>query len=101
MLCVDALKTISCRPKFISLESTKTSWSDLLKEFNTLETLGYTKFKVVRQERPRGKRYSNMCRYFPYTKPSATTRGCRNPCVTYPASAMPWTLSWGGTTHMR
>ena len=51
MLCVDALKTISCRPKFISLESTKTSWSDLLKEFNTLETLGYTKFKVVRQGR--------------------------------------------------
>ena len=51
MLCVDALKRISCRPKFISLESTKTSWSDLLNEFDTLETLGYTKFKVVRQGR--------------------------------------------------
>jgi FkbM family methyltransferase len=51
MLCVDALERISCRPTFISLESTKTSWSDLLNEFDTLETLGYTKFKVVRQGR--------------------------------------------------
>jgi FkbM family methyltransferase len=51
MLCIDALKTSSCRPKFISLESTKTSWSDLLKEFDTFEALGYTKFKVVRQGR--------------------------------------------------
>ncbi len=51
MLCVDALNAVSCRPKFISLESTKTSWSDLRKEFKTFETLGYTKFKVVREGR--------------------------------------------------
>jgi FkbM family methyltransferase len=51
MLCVEALNTASCRPKFISLESTKTSWSDLLKEFKTFESLGYTKFKVVREGR--------------------------------------------------
>jgi FkbM family methyltransferase len=54
MLCVDAFETISCRPNFISLESTKTSWSALLKEFNTLGTLGYTKFKVIRQGRHKG-----------------------------------------------
>ncbi len=68
MLCVDALKTISCRPKFISFESTKTSWSDLLKEFNTLAALGYTKFKVVRQGRHKSGHFTARDgRKIPYT----------------------------------
>lgn len=53
MTCVNALEAMSSRPKYISLESTKTSWSDLLKEFDTFEALGYTKFKVVGQRRHR------------------------------------------------
>lgn len=49
MLCVTALRDISCRPKFISLESSKTSWKDLLNEFSVLEELGYTRFAVIDQ----------------------------------------------------
>lgn len=51
MCCVNALKAMTYRPKYISLESTMTSWSDLLNEFDTLESLGYTKFKLVNQKK--------------------------------------------------
>jgi FkbM family methyltransferase len=49
MLCVKSLEDINCRPKYISIESSKTSWSDLLAEFDTFERLGYAKFKVIDQ----------------------------------------------------
>jgi FkbM family methyltransferase len=49
MLCVIALKSAGCKPTHISIASSKTSWRDLLKEFEALEGLGYTKFKVVNQ----------------------------------------------------
>ena len=49
MLCVTALKSADCRPTYLSVASSKTSWRDLLKEFDALESLGYTKFKVVNQ----------------------------------------------------
>jgi FkbM family methyltransferase len=49
MLCVKALKDVACRPKFVSVESNKTSWFDLLDEFKTFDALGYTKFKIVDQ----------------------------------------------------
>jgi FkbM family methyltransferase len=51
MMCVNALTATGCRPRYISLESTKTSWRELRAEFKTLQALGYTKFKVVRQGR--------------------------------------------------
>jgi FkbM family methyltransferase len=51
MLCVRALMGTSCRPKYISIESTKTSWLGLLQEFAALESLGYFRFKVVDQRR--------------------------------------------------
>jgi FkbM family methyltransferase len=54
MLCVEALKDVDCRPKYISIESTSTSWSELLNEFDTLERLGYTRFKVVDQRTHKG-----------------------------------------------
>jgi FkbM family methyltransferase len=50
MLCVDALFEIECRPKYLSIESTKTSWMGLLNEFNSLERLGFTRFKVIDQQ---------------------------------------------------
>jgi len=53
MLCVRDLSAIACRPRYLSLESSKTSWSDLLAEFDTLAQLGYTRFKVVDQTRHR------------------------------------------------
>lgn len=49
MLCVTALKEISCRPNFLSIESSKTSWKALLNEFDVLEDLGYTRFAVIDQ----------------------------------------------------
>ena len=49
MLCVAALRSIDCRPTYISIESSKTSWRELLNEFDALESLGYTRFKVVNQ----------------------------------------------------
>jgi len=59
MLCVDALTSLDCRPKFISIESTKTSWLGLLNEFKTLDKLGYTKFKVVDQRRHKSGQFRN------------------------------------------
>ena len=43
------------RPYFVSIESTKTSWEDLLEEFNVLLDLGYNKFQVVGQSKNRFK----------------------------------------------
>lgn len=57
MQCLRDLETVSCRPKYISLESTKTSWSDLLAEFEALERLGYSRFQVVDQARHRTGRF--------------------------------------------
>lgn len=59
MTCVNGLKALACRPKYISLESTMTSWRDLLNEFNTLEKLGYTKFKLVNQKKHDGGKFRN------------------------------------------
>jgi FkbM family methyltransferase len=60
MMCVSALAATECRPRYISLESTKTSWRELKAEFNTLEALGYTKFKVVRQGRHRSGAFTRV-----------------------------------------
>lgn len=54
-LCLEAMIATSTRPKYISIESEKTSWRLLLKEFELLERLGYTKFAIVDQ-RKHGKR---------------------------------------------
>lgn len=50
MLCIEGLKSVEYRPKFVSIESSKTSWKDLLREFEALEELGYTRFAVVNQK---------------------------------------------------
>lgn len=50
MSCVTALFQTACRPKYISIESTKTSWTALRNEFDTLEKLGYTRFQVIDQK---------------------------------------------------
>ncbi|MCX6484807.1 MAG: FkbM family methyltransferase [Mycobacterium sp.] len=68
MLCVNALKALECRPKYISLESSRKSWSDLMEEFDALENLGYTKFKVVRQVSHKGGYFTGRDgRKVPYT----------------------------------
>jgi len=51
MLCVSALGSLKDKPRFVSVESTKTSWASLLKEFDILESLGYRRFQVINQAR--------------------------------------------------
>jgi FkbM family methyltransferase len=47
-LCLEAL-TPERRPVFVSIESNKTAWLELVREFDLLQDAGYTKFKVVSQ----------------------------------------------------
>ncbi|MBE9005525.1 FkbM family methyltransferase [Fortiea sp. LEGE XX443] len=51
LLCVKALKKFDTKPQFISIESTKTYWNDLLEELALLKELGYQKFKAINQAR--------------------------------------------------
>ena len=50
LLCLEALRAFASRPAHLSIESNKTSWRDLVKEFRLLCELGYRRFKVVSQE---------------------------------------------------
>lgn len=49
-LCLEGLLGESSTPKHISIESVKTSWQDLLREFELFRSLGFTQFKVVNQK---------------------------------------------------
>lgn len=49
MRCVEDLAGAQAAPTYLSIESSKVSWSVLLREFRTLSALGYTRFKVVDQ----------------------------------------------------
>jgi len=51
LLCLRALKSFTTRPKFVSFESSKTSWQALREEFRILSALGFSKFKLVQQLR--------------------------------------------------
>jgi FkbM family methyltransferase len=51
MLCLYALRKFPRRPDYLSIESEKISWKNLLNEFHVLKELGYKKFKVVNQGR--------------------------------------------------
>ncbi len=48
-LCLYALKSFLKKPDYLSIESVKTSWSELVDEFKLLKSLGYDRFKVVNQ----------------------------------------------------
>ncbi len=50
-LCLEGLMASADRPKYVSIESTKTSFDDLVSEFSLLQRLGYRKYKVVAQHR--------------------------------------------------
>jgi FkbM family methyltransferase len=49
ILCLEALSGFEPKPRYVSIESSKTSWKALRNEFALLKGLGYTKFKVVPQ----------------------------------------------------
>ena len=62
MLCLEGLFAKTDRPKYVSLESSKTSFDDLLKEFYVLQKLGYRKYKIVPQHRIEEQRLPNPAR---------------------------------------
>lgn len=49
LLCLEALRFRDDRPQHVSFEATKSSWSELLVEFDLLADLGYDRYKVVPQ----------------------------------------------------
>lgn len=51
LLCLEALAESPARPRYVSVESDKTSWRGLRHEFDLLGRLGYRRFKVVPQHR--------------------------------------------------
>lgn len=59
MLCVRALAKVApaLRPRYLSIESNKVSWRDLVAEFDLLESLGYDRFQVIDQRRHRNGQY--------------------------------------------
>ncbi|OAF12262.1 hypothetical protein AYJ54_07175 [Bradyrhizobium centrolobii] len=44
-----SLEGLSELPKFVSIESDKTSWEKLIEEFETFEKLGYRKYRIMDQ----------------------------------------------------
>jgi hypothetical protein len=50
-LCLHGLLEQADRPRYVSIESNKTSWSALQRDFDLLSRLGYRRFKVVEQRR--------------------------------------------------
>lgn len=48
-VCLQALREFDKRPAYVSLESEKKHFVDLIAEFDLLETLGYDRFAVVQQ----------------------------------------------------
>lgn len=60
MLCIEGLRGTDCRPRFLSIESNKTSWRDLKREFDVLESLGYDRFKIVNQKKHRPGRFRTV-----------------------------------------
>jgi FkbM family methyltransferase len=61
-LCLEGLLVSDDRPKYVSLESSKTSFDDLVKEFCLLQRLGYRKYKIVPQHRVEEQRLPNPAR---------------------------------------
>ena len=50
LLCLESLTKKADKPRFVSIESEKKSWDDLLHEFEMFEKLGYSRFKIVDQK---------------------------------------------------
>lgn len=54
-VCLEALRDLPSRPRFVSIESSKTSLDDIRAEFALLESLGYNRFVVSQQAHNGGK----------------------------------------------
>ncbi|MBV8529249.1 MAG: FkbM family methyltransferase, partial [Candidatus Dormibacteraeota bacterium] len=61
-LCVEGLASCAARPKFVSLETSKTSFGEVFDVLSQLSALGYRRFKVVPQQWMRFWRCPNPAR---------------------------------------
>jgi FkbM family methyltransferase len=61
-LCLEGLLASVDRPKYVSLESSKISFDDVVNEFCLLQRLGYRKYKIVAQHRVEKQRLPNPAR---------------------------------------
>lgn len=50
-VCLEGLTGFSTRPPHVSVEAPTNDWADVLAQFDALESLGYRRFKIVRQGR--------------------------------------------------
>ena len=51
MLCLEALEVVAPdqRPRYTSIEAESETWAGVVRQFDTLERLGYTRFAIVQQ----------------------------------------------------
>jgi FkbM family methyltransferase len=49
LLCLEALRQFSSRPRYVSIESEMVRWDSLCQEFALFQSLGYEDFKVIKQ----------------------------------------------------
>jgi len=49
LMCIEGLRHVAGRPRYVSMESDQKSWSTLVHEFDVLRGLGYLKFQLVCQ----------------------------------------------------
>jgi FkbM family methyltransferase len=51
MLCLEALLDVDPeqRPRYVSIEAASAAWSELVRQFDLLEELGYSRFAIVQQ----------------------------------------------------
>lgn len=55
-----ALERSTCKPEYVSIESSKVSLEDIIAEIRTLERMGYTRFAAVQQATIPGSHVSGM-----------------------------------------
>jgi FkbM family methyltransferase len=70
MMALKSLSNVKEKPRFVSLESEKIVWAKLLEEFDVLNQLGYTKFKIIDQSTIQNQRCPQPSRegdYIDYT----------------------------------
>jgi FkbM family methyltransferase len=51
LIALRSLANSKQKPRFVSIESEKLSWDNLIEEFNVFKQLGYSKFKLVDQSK--------------------------------------------------
>ncbi len=49
MMCLEALRSLPDRPRYLSIEAEQSSWSAVIHAFDLLQALGYMRFQLVSQ----------------------------------------------------